>query len=76
VHPANRRHRARDLDASRSEVDPSTTPVGGRIVAEVFVGILDKDRLSYQSVDPSWKPELASPQGTFGMADLIRLTIA
>jgi Animal haem peroxidase len=47
-------------------------PVGGRIVAEVFVGILDNDRLSYQSVNPLWKPELASGDGRFGMAELIR----
>jgi hypothetical protein len=51
-------------------------PVGGRIVAEVFVGILDSDRMSYQSVDPSWKPDLANADGTFGMADLIRFAIA
>jgi Animal haem peroxidase len=51
-------------------------PVGGRIVAEVFVGILDSDRMSYQSVDPSWNPDLANASGTFGMADLIRFAIA
>jgi hypothetical protein len=51
-------------------------PVGGRIVAEVFVGILDNDSMSYQSVDPSWKPELANAHGTFGMVDLIRFAIA
>ena len=50
-------------------------PVGGRIVAEVFVGILCEDKLSYQSVDPSWKPELANAHGTFAMADLIRFAI-
>jgi hypothetical protein len=47
-------------------------PVGGRIVAEVFVGILCEDKLSYQSVDPAWTPELANAQGKFGMPDLIR----
>ena len=51
-------------------------PVGGRIVAEVFVGILDNDRLSYQSVDPLWKPELATANGTFGMAELIKFAIS
>ena len=40
---------------------------GGRIVAEAFVGILCEDKLSYQSVDPAWKPDLANPHGTFGM---------
>jgi hypothetical protein len=51
-------------------------PVGGRIVAEVFVGILCEDKLSYQSVDPAWKPELANAQGTFTMPDLIRFAIS
>jgi hypothetical protein len=32
--------------------------------------------MSYQSVDPSWKPELANAHGTFGMVDLIRFAIA
>ena len=50
-------------------------PVGGRIVAEVFVGILDNDRMSYQSVDRSWKPELADAKGRFGMADLIKFAV-
>ena len=51
-------------------------PVGGRIVAEVFVGILCEDKLSYQSVDPAWTPELANAQGTFTMPDLIRFAIS
>jgi hypothetical protein len=51
-------------------------PVGGRIVAEVLVGILDADHMSYQNVDPSWKPELGNAQGRFGMADLIRFAVA
>jgi Animal haem peroxidase len=51
-------------------------PVGGRIVAEVFVGILSADKLSYQSVDPAWTPELANTQGMFTMADLIRFAIS
>jgi hypothetical protein len=50
-------------------------PVGGRIVAETFVGILSEDKLSYQSVDPAWTPALANPQGTFGMPDLIRFAL-
>ena len=50
-------------------------PVGGRIVAETFVGILSEDKLSYQSVDPAWIPDLANPQGAFGMPDLIRFAL-
>lgn len=31
-------------------------PVGGRIVAEVLIGLLQGDRFSYLRVNPSWKP--------------------
>jgi hypothetical protein len=47
--------------------------VGGRIVAEVLLGLLDSDPLSFLSVQPNWTPELDSAQsGQFTMADLIR----
>lgn len=48
-------------------------PVGGRIVGEVFVGLLEGDRMSFLRQDPDWKPEFGT-EGTFRMADL--LTIA
>jgi len=52
-------------------------PVGGRIVAEVFVGLLWGDPLSYLQVDPDWTPdaELAEADGTFGMPQLIRFAV-
>jgi hypothetical protein len=50
-------------------------PVGGRIVAEVFVGILAEDRTSYHSVSPGWTPELANAAGSFGMPQLIRFAL-
>ena len=31
-------------------------PVGGRIVAEVLVGLLQRDRSSYLHINPNWKP--------------------
>jgi Animal haem peroxidase len=47
--------------------------VGATIVVETFLGVLDKDPLSYMSVEPCWKPTLPSEQeGHFTMADLIR----
>jgi hypothetical protein len=48
-------------------------PVGGRIVAEVLVGLLQKDPNSYLYLQPSWKPQLpiARVKGTFTMADLL-----
>jgi hypothetical protein len=48
-------------------------PVGGRIVAEVFIGLLQGDALSYLKQDPGWTPTLPSATaGTFEMADLLR----
>jgi len=44
-------------------------PVGGRIVAEVFTGILKGDPTSYLQQEPDWKPTLGQD---FKMADLLR----
>jgi Animal haem peroxidase len=46
-------------------------PVGGRIVAEVFIGILQGDPMSYLNKEPSWKPTLGQNQD-FKMADLLK----
>jgi hypothetical protein len=47
-------------------------PVGGRLVGEVLVGIVDADGESYRAVDPGWRPNLPAPQaGRFGLADLL-----
>jgi Animal haem peroxidase len=49
-------------------------PVGGRIMAEVLVGLLQRDPNSYLYLDPAWKPAppLAPTTGTFTFADLLR----
>jgi hypothetical protein len=49
-------------------------PVGGRIVAEVLVGLLAFDKNSYLSKKAHFQPEppIAPARGTFGMPDLIR----
>jgi hypothetical protein len=48
-------------------------PTGGRIVGEVFIGLLQLDPNSYLRVQPSWRPTLPSQTpGTFKMADLLR----
>jgi hypothetical protein len=46
-------------------------PVGGRIVAEVFMGLLQGDSMSYLNQDPEWTPEL-STNGAFEMTDLLQ----
>ena len=49
-------------------------PVGGRIVAEVLVGLLQKDLNSYLYLQPTWKPAppIAPARGQFTMADLLK----
>jgi hypothetical protein len=46
--------------------------VGGRIVAEVIVGVVRNDPESYLSNNPSWQPTLPSQQaGVFKIRDLV-----
>lgn len=47
-------------------------PVGGRIVAETFIGLLQGDRLSYLRTSPFWAPTLAA-NNDFTTADLLSL---
>jgi hypothetical protein len=49
-------------------------PVGGRIVAEVLVGLLQKDPNSYLYLNPGWKPAppIAPTSGQFTIADLLK----
>jgi len=47
-------------------------PVGGRIVGEVLVGIVDGDPESFRAVDPGWSPTLPGRRdGSFGFADVL-----
>ncbi|MFP5370363.1 MAG: peroxidase family protein [Actinomycetes bacterium] len=52
-------------------------PVGGRIVAEVLLGLLAHDPLSYLSVEPNWRPvtPMARDDGSFDMPQLIRFAM-
>ena len=48
--------------------------VGGRIVAEVLIGLLEGDPNSYFNVQPNWRPTLPSTgAGDFAMADLLKI---
>jgi hypothetical protein len=54
-------------------------PVGGRIVAEVLIGLLAADPLSYLNVAPNWRPRppfSVSEGADFTMPDLIRFAKA
>ncbi|HEX9414741.1 MAG TPA: heme peroxidase family protein [Ktedonobacterales bacterium] len=47
--------------------------VGGRIVAEVLVALIDADPASYRAVAPGWQPTLlAARPGSFTVADMLR----
>jgi hypothetical protein len=49
-------------------------PVGGRIVAETLVGLIDADPTSFRSADASWTPALPSQKpGTFTLSDAVSL---
>jgi hypothetical protein len=48
-------------------------PVGGRIVGEVFIGLLQADKDSYVSVNRNWTPTLSSAKrGDFEITDLLK----
>jgi hypothetical protein len=50
-------------------------PVGGRIVGEVLIGLLQLNRNSYLSANPRWRPtlldRLGQQTGDFKMVDLL-----
>ena len=50
-------------------------PIGGRIVGEVFVGLLQLDRDSYLAAQPDWRPRLPRRSGRvtgeFSMVDFL-----
>jgi hypothetical protein len=49
-------------------------PVGGRIMAETLVGLLQRDPNSYLYLNAAWKPvpPIASTTGQFGFVDLLK----
>jgi hypothetical protein len=47
--------------------------LGGRITAEVLIGLMEGDPRSYLNMAPNWEPCLpAEEEGTFKMSDLLR----
>ena len=47
-------------------------PVGGRIVAEVLLGLLLADPTSYLRRQPQWQPHLGAQGSGYGIADFLR----
>ena len=58
-------------DIAKNAIPVTLGPVGGRIVAEVLIGLLVGDSTSFLRQDPTWKPKY-STNGKFGMPELIR----
>jgi Animal haem peroxidase len=46
-------------------------PVGGTIVGEVIIGLLQLDPASFLTVEPGWQPTLPSRSGEFRMIDFL-----
>jgi hypothetical protein len=46
-------------------------PVGGRIVTEVLLGIIDADPDSYRALEPGWTPPLPARGERFELIDLL-----
>ncbi len=46
-------------------------PVGGRIVGEVLLGIVDADPESFRSLAPDWQPTLPAESGAFSLRDIV-----
>ncbi len=53
----------------------SLGPVGGRIVAEVLLGLLKGDSFSYSNVEPNWRRFLGKTDGEFAMPDLVSFAL-
>ena len=51
---------------------PRLGPVGGRIVAEVFLGLMFGDNNSLLSADPNWTPPSGKP---FALKDLVKYAL-
>ena len=52
-------------------------PVGGRLVAEVLLGLLAGDPLSWINVQPTWAPTITDTDGDgkITMVDLLRFAV-
>jgi hypothetical protein len=51
---------------------PQLGPVGGRIVAEVFLGLMFGDGNSLLSLDPTWQPKTGP---AFALKDLVKYAL-
>jgi hypothetical protein len=50
---------------------PQLGPVGGRIAAEVFLGMMFGDNESFLSADPNWTPTIRGKGTAFALRDIV-----
>jgi hypothetical protein len=50
---------------------PQLGPVGGRIVAEVLLGLMFGDNDSFLSADPNWTPTIRGKGAKFALRDIV-----
>jgi len=58
-------------DENRKITTPQLGPVGGRIVAEVFLGMMFGDNDSFLVSDPNWTPTIRSKGEDFALRDIV-----
>jgi Animal haem peroxidase len=54
---------------------PQLGPVGGRIVAEVFLGMMFGDNDSFLSAEPEWTPTIGKHGKNFALRDLVEFAL-
>ena len=54
---------------------PQLGPVGGRIVAEVFGGLMLGDSHSFWNQDPLWQPKQVQQGGVFELRDFVKYAL-
>ncbi|TME46526.1 MAG: hypothetical protein E6I55_07290 [Chloroflexi bacterium] len=60
-----------DTDIGKSTGGFHLGPVGGRIVGEVIIGLLQSDPNSWVHQQPTWTPTLQNPGSGFRMVDFL-----
>lgn len=60
------------VNGNKTLMTPKLGPVGGRIVAEVFLGILFGDPHSYLSQEPDWNP---ASGGDYALKDFVNYAL-
>jgi hypothetical protein len=61
---------------SRLISTPQLGPVGGRIVAEVFLGMMFGDNDSYLTAHPNWTPTIGKKGTAFALCDLVAYALS